>query len=129
LDAAGTVTGRLPYVTTPGEYATMYVRTMRRTLTEVTLDLWGGEIMMLDHLNLSSKPVAAHPVYTGQDLIEWTLTKVFGSGTVTSTDDTADAYLTVKPKRVTIDPGGDYFTLTESDMSSRGVRLLDLWGV
>lgn len=130
LDLAGAVIGWLPRVSTlPGAYARMYVRGIRRRLDSVTVDVDGGETMMLDRINLSSMTIAAHPVYTGEDLADWVLAEVFGGGTVTAADAMAAAYLARKPDRVELGSGDNYFRLTESDMSSHGVRLLDLWGL
>ncbi|MFJ4999904.1 hypothetical protein ACIP5T_17260 [Microbacterium sp. NPDC088619] len=130
LDLAGNTIGWLPRTgTLPGAYARMFVRGIRRRLESVTVDVEGGETMILDRINLTSKTIAAHPVYTGADLANWTLDEVFGNGTVTAADAAATAYLARKPDRVELASGDNYFRLTESDMSSHGVRLLDLWGL
>lgn len=130
LDLAGSAIGWLPRVgALPGAYARMFVRSLRRRLDSVTLEVDGGETMILDRINLTSKTIAAHPVYTGADLANWTLAEVFGHGSVSAADDAATAYLARKPDRVELASGDNYYRLTESDMSSHGVRLLDLWGL
>ena len=131
LDLAGNVIGWMPRIgNLPGAYARMYVRRMRRTLDGVTLDLQGAETMINDRLNLEPEPMF-FPARSETDLIGSVLCAVFNDDTFAAADAAASDFLALPFtfRDTTLASGASYIDLMATELSSRGLRFLDRWGL
>lgn len=130
VDSDGTVRSYIPRVgASTGQYATMHVRSLQRTLDGVTLALAGGESLADDKLNLGPKPDGTIAPTTAV-LVEWALQKVTGTAvTVTAADAHAAEVLAGKPWQPYIEVGESFAGMLETELNSQDCRLLDLWGL
>lgn len=136
LDAAGNILGRLPRVDESDDtFAVMHVRSMSRRLDSVTLDLHGREKLLDDLIRLSPDPTILRTIGQGtstlaaqaETMLLWTL----GGGTVDgATPEITDKInaSVVFPRIAEVQQGQSYFAALETELSSIGLRLIDLWG-
>ncbi len=147
LDLEGRVLAYLPRLSgSADEWATMFVRTVSRSLDVATVAVAGGETMIDDREvieetrffvgghEISRQIVAARDV---GELVDIVLGLTFGSGAARAADATADAALSVKTFSTLLDAGYEvdpaqgtsFLQLVENQLSATGCRLLDAWGI
>lgn len=139
VDLNGATLGHLPRVGAgTGQYATMHVRTLQRTLDSVTVTVSGGETLADDKLNLGPHEDGTVAATTGQ-LVNWALERVTGTtnpavaadapARITPADDHAAEVLASKPWHPYVGVGESFAAMLETELSSQDCRLLDAWGL
>lgn len=148
VDPSGATLGHLP---PQGGWATMYARTVQRSLNTTTITVSGAETMIDDRLVLegAGRLTSTYEVSTALaaatslgEYVDAILRLTFGTGHAEPADDASATALNLG-NRHRLDPyqaptipyadlpaqsGSTFMQLIETELSSVGCRLIDTWG-